>query len=261
MTCRKTLLIIVTCVATALFAALLIHTQSEGRQLRVQLDALRSTGAEASGLREEIVRLKSQIEDFKNDLRDLRLVFPSTANRVGDATVRIPATPNLQSDQTTEKSIHELKEVIAEIRNGLVKRGTLPPGSNEVISAQAVILNEQADVAEKLAALRTLRAANARSDEVVRQMVRAYYSTEDPRFQADIFRQLEGVTTPELKTLLLEAVSQAVDAEVREEAAETLSSYLPDPNVRTWLEHLAKNDPSEGVRRQATDSLKNVGRR
>jgi RNA polymerase sigma factor (sigma-70 family) len=136
------------------------------------------------------------------------------------------------------------------------------PGSNEVASAKAVIFDPAAGVEEKLAALRILRSANARSDDVVMQMVRVYYSTENPDWRADIFRQLGGVKTPELKRPLLEAVSDATrDPKVREEAAETLAEYLPDPDVKAWLDHLAAHDTDEEVRAQAKRSLQASQRR
>ena len=42
---------------------------------------------------------------------------------------------------------------------------------------------------------------------------------------------------------------------MKEEAAETLEGYLPDADVRAWLEHLAKNDENEAVRAQASETL------
>ena len=135
-------------------------------------------------------------------------------------------------------------------------------GSNQFVAAKGAIFNAAAGVEDKLEALRILRSANARSDDVVKQMIQAYYSTDDPKLRADIFRQLSGVTTPELKRPLVEAVSDTTQhSEIRQEAAETLAHYLPDPDAEAWLEHLAANDTDKGVREEATRRLQRFQRR
>jgi HEAT repeat protein len=156
----------------------------------------------------------------------------------------------------SQAQVVELKTSLDQFRSGLVQRGMLPPGSNEVASLRTVVLNPNAEPEEKVMALRVLRVADARSDDIVKEMIKAYYATEHGPLRADIFRQLDGVTTPELRAPLLEAVSKAAEAEVREEAAETLFHYLPDPDVKAWLEHLAASDPNERVRQQATESIR-----
>ena len=119
-----------------------------------------------------------------------------------------------------------------------------------------MIFDPAADIIAKLEALRTLRTADARTDDVVRQMVQVYYSTTNALARADIFRQLHRTTVPELKRPLLEALGDpSLDPKIREEAAETLDGYLADPNVQAWLEYAFRNDPDPNVREQARRSL------
>jgi hypothetical protein len=123
---------------------------------------------------------------------------------------------------------------------------------NRVTAAQAVVFNPAAGVGDKVTALRILRGENARSDDVVKQMIQAYSSTEDAKLRADIFRQLSGVTTSELKPILVAALRDPNQAsEIRQEAAETLAHYLPDTDAKVWLEHLAANDADERVQEEA----------
>ncbi len=134
--------------------------------------------------------------------------------------------------------------------------------SNRVAAAKAVIFNAAAGVTNKLEALGILRSTGARSDDVVKQMIQAYYATDNPKWRADIFRQLSGVTTAELKQPLLEAVRDTNQhTDIRQEAAETLAHYLPDPDAKAWLEHLAANDADERVRAEAARRLQTYQRR
>ncbi|MCD6052211.1 MAG: polymerase, sigma-24 subunit, subfamily [Verrucomicrobia bacterium] len=142
------------------------------------------------------------------------------------------------------------------------KGGAKPDAAETIASAKAIILNAATGVEEKVAALRILRAAGERPDEVVSAMVRAYHATANPEWQADIFRQLNGVVNPELRVALLEAVANGkLDRKVREEATETLTGYLPDPDVKQWLEYLVNNETDEKVRAEAGRALANYERK
>jgi len=129
------------------------------------------------------------------------------------------------------------------------------PSVDEIPALEADLLSRKSSLEEKLTILRQLRSADARSDDVARHMAAQYYQTDHEGARADIFRQLDGVVTPELRTALLDAVANDEGANVREEAAETLEHFLPDKDVQEWLEYLAANDPNAGVRTQASSSL------
>jgi hypothetical protein len=136
-----------------------------------------------------------------------------------------------------------------------------PPGSNDVASANAVIFDPTAPVTAKLAALRILRSANARTDGVVKQMLQAFHASDNPDVRADIFRNLSRMTTPELKTPLLQAVSNSNEhPNVRQEAAENMAGFLPDPDVKAWLETLAFSEPDPEVRLAARRSIESYQR-
>ena len=207
-------------------------------------EALEAVSSDISMLRDDIQALRTEIASLTR-----APVQPAPA----PAADFVPGAENDLRGQVTA-----LKGTIEEIRHGLVNNGTLPPGSNEVSTARSAIMNRESPIQDKLAALRMLRRADARTDDVVKEMALAYYSMDNDDAKADIFRQLDGVKTPELKTPLLDAVSKSTNTRVREEAAETLAAYLPDPDVKAWLEHLAANDPTQRVRREAQRSLRRL---
>ena len=160
-----------------------------------------------------------------------------------------------QSNLTDDSATAALQQQIDQMRKALAERGMMPPDPAAIRAATQSILAPATTSMDKLSALRLLRAADARSDEVVLAMVTVYENESDPRIRADVFRQLDGVKTPELRDPLLQAVAEEEVPDVREEAAETLAHFLPDDHVREWLEYLRDNDPNEGVRDQAIRSL------
>jgi HEAT repeat protein len=70
-----------------------------------------------------------------------------------------------------------------------------------------------------------------------------------------VWRQLSGVTDRRLLQPLLDALAFDTSVNAREEAAETLSDFLPDPAAESALRHAADNDPDEGVREDAREYL------
>jgi HEAT repeat protein len=122
-------------------------------------------------------------------------------------------------------------------------------------------LNPEAAVAERLAALRALRAANGRTNDIVQAMLKLQATSADANVRADVFRQLSGVTDPVMKPHLINGMLKDNDAKVREEAAETLAPFWSDPYVQSALRSAAENDPDEKVRKQALESLEKKGRR
>jgi hypothetical protein len=49
--------------------------------------------------------------------------------------------------------------------------------------------------------------------------------------------------------------STSENARVREEAIDSLSGYLPDPDLKDWLEVVSKDDPNKRVQREANRLL------
>jgi HEAT repeat protein len=122
-------------------------------------------------------------------------------------------------------------------------------------------INPQASVEERLAALRALRTADARTPDVVQAMLQLEATSTDAKVRADIFRQLSGVRDPVLKPHLINGMLKDQDPKVREEAAETLGPFWSDPYVQSALKAAAQNDPDEKVRKQALESLEKKGSR
>lgn len=140
------------------------------------------------------------------------------------------------------------------IRRG---RGLTP---QDVLDYQSQATNALASEEEKIRALRALRGnqdefGDARNRDVVLSMIDLVETSEDPDVRADIYRQLSGVTEPDLKRPLLYSLANDSSAEVREEAAETLEDYLPDSEVLAALRYAADNDQSKDVREQARESM------
>lgn len=245
---KTKIIIIATVGVAAVTAPWIIQHQSLDR-LRQDNLILQRQAADTVALREEISRLSSLAS-------------------------QPPAATTLPDEQFSE--LLRLRGEVGRLRQQASAQEALQKGNvrlrarpdpaqssvDDVASAKAAILDPATAVDRKVAALRILRSANARSDDIVKQMLQVYHSTVDANVRADIFRQLNRVTIPELKTILLEAVRDPLqDSTVREEAAETLSSYLPDPDVQAMLEHLAAEERDPKVRAQAAASLEEPQRR
>lgn len=127
---------------------------------------------------------------------------------------------------------------------------------------QAIAVDRSQGIGERVRALRELRFRDGRSLEVTLAMTELFQDPATPAaLRADIIRQLDEVTFPELREPLLHAVLNDPEAEVREESAETLGPFLDDPRVEEVLRHVKENDPDHRVRRQAYESLEGDARR
>lgn len=112
---------------------------------------------------------------------------------------------------------------------------------------------------EKLVAWRLLRNhPEARTDAVVQEMARIGGTSEDAATRADVWRQAHSEPHPLLRQPLLTALVADPDADVRDEAAETLDRYRDDPDVIRALEAAAAQDESAGVRARALRSLERL---
>lgn len=134
-------------------------------------------------------------------------------------------------------------------------------GSVSTEDAKTAALDLRADEEERLDGLRALRGrrledgSDARDDDVVLAMVDLAETSEDPEVRADVYRQMSGCTNPHLRAPLLRALDQDANAEVREEAAETLEDFLPDAEVLAALQRALASDPSPRVKAQAAESM------
>ncbi|MDQ3622475.1 MAG: HEAT repeat domain-containing protein [Verrucomicrobiota bacterium] len=218
--------------------------------------------------RAEPASAQPALEALRNDLATLRwLVTKLEASPVPLAGATSPKPT--AADEVTVRQVHEwvwsleqrlvqLEQAVAETRAGA---GAPPPPAPDIAQSRQVAINPQAPVEDRLAALRSLRAANARSADVVQAMLKLQVTAADPNVRADVFRQLSGVTDPVMKPHLISGVLKDQDAKVREEAAETLAPFWSDPYVQAALRSAAQNDPDPKVRKQALETLERKGER
>jgi hypothetical protein len=145
-------------------------------------------------------------------------------------------------------------------------RAAAPPRDPAIVAAEllAEIARRQNDVLDarssaevKLEAWRWMRREKGSwNDAVVAQMVDLGLTSTDPKVRADVWRQADGNQVHQaLVPALLRALQSDGDANVREEAAETLENYFDRPEVQQALEHSSRNDLDPRVRRQASQTI------
>ena len=140
-------------------------------------------------------------------------------------------------------------------------RSRLRFSGTDTATIQAIAVDPGREAHERLGALRALRSVHdpeGRSDEVVVGLL-TLLRHEDPFVRADVFRQLDGVETPELEAPLLAALRDDASWHVRSEAAETLASFAGTDHVQAALLESYQSDPNPSVRREARSSLEHVG--
>lgn len=133
------------------------------------------------------------------------------------------------------------------------------PPEERIRTHQAVAIDRELEPRERLKSLRELRfLPEGRSPEVTGAMIEIIEDASvEARIRADVIRNLDGVTLPELRAPLIQSVLHDPDPEVREEAAETLGEYLKtgDLGVAEVLRQVGEADGANRVRREAQDQL------
>jgi hypothetical protein len=214
------------------------------------------------------VAVEEEVKALRNEMNDLRGRLAERENdRVGNQSPS-SAEPE-RADGVTLRQVHEwvwgLEQRLVQLEENMAATrtaaGPTPAPAPDVVQSRQVAVNPQASAGDRLAALRVLRAANARTSDVVQSMLQLQGSSDDPNVRADIFRQLSGVSDPAMKPHLINGVLKDADPKVREEAAETMGPFWSDPYVQAALKSAAQNDPDEKVREQAAETLEKRGRR
>lgn len=133
---------------------------------------------------------------------------------------------------------------------------------DEIAEKQEIVCDFDRSDRERVRALRALRSqsgnSNPYSPEVSECLVEWMRLTESPKVRADIIRNLHRGEVGELKQPILGYLRADPDADVREEAAETLEHCLDDPSVRVALGEAKEYDPDGTVRRRASRTLKKL---
>jgi len=211
----------------------------------------------------EYLNLKDRVSDLEKELTEIKAsehLRINTLQRIKHETTQDlennqDLSPSFTGKNTDAPTIGSLAKQVGEIRTLLQEQGVFPPDKSTLEAWTKTALDSSMNSRDRLAALRRLRSEDSRNHEVVLAMVELYKEEPSSRIRADIFRQLNGVTAPELLLPLVDAVADETEPAVREEAAETLAHYLPNPQVTEWLEYLREHDPDEDVREQARESL------
>ncbi|HEX6813500.1 MAG TPA: HEAT repeat domain-containing protein [Planctomycetota bacterium] len=115
--------------------------------------------------------------------------------------------------------------------------------------------------AERLRALSTLRGRTVpgttrkATHDAADAAIQLVQTSTVAKTRADVWRQMHGAGNARLAPHLVQSLLHDADADVREEAAESLDEYLDQPGVRQALQLASQNDADEKVRRQAARSL------
>ena len=182
----------------------------------------------------------------------------------------VPATrvPVDDTDQVTDTLLERLEELESSIerlvRAEEAERLSRESSNREVARSldewMRTAMDPSSTTDQKLQALRRLRGrtspdgADARLP-VLPAMIELVQTSDDPDARADVWRQLSHCTDVSLLVPLLDSLTSDPSARVREEAAETLADFLPNPGVEAALRFAAENDASDRVRQQSLASL------
>lgn len=202
-----------------------------------------------AGLERELDDLEQRIEQLSSALETSRLAETNLAKPSEPVSQAPPVAQEV--DSTTETRVQEIGDTMEDIRWTMSLRGMMPPTSEHIERSRELLSDEGASLSEQLAALRLLRRSDQLTDDDVRQMLMVFNATEDERAQVEIIKQLDDVRTPEFLDTLMKVSSTSENARVRQEAIDSLSGYLPDPDLKDWLEIVAQDDPNNRVRREA----------
>lgn len=146
-----------------------------------------------------------------------------------------------------------------EMRWAMTARGFMPATQEHLERSERAIFDPNEDAASKLVAARVLRRAERLGDAEAREMIKVFHSTENYHIQASILEALDGVTTPELAPTLLKVSAESPNGRVRRQAVDTMSGFLPDPELEDWLRYVIKNDSESRVRDEARRLLERYG--
>jgi hypothetical protein len=174
------------------------------------------------------------------------------------AAVGVAAPPAAEVADLSQR-LARLEQLAASIQGSRGGRALSPEA---MAAASRTVLDRQAGVQERAAALTLLRPSDGRADgrshEVVVAALDLIQSPEtSPKLRAGMIRDLDELKDPALKDPLVAILSRDPDGRTRREAVETLAVFYDDPQVRGLVERLKDSDPEAEVRQQA---IKQLGR-
>ena len=242
----------------------LAWTWNGGRSLRAAPEsgvAVPQGNPDLEELSDRVARLERRVETLLVALQEPKRSIPlaqdsapSEPHRgLGDEDMR-QTVEALVRDTLREHSLPQYVEVEG---SRFVPGGNPDPeGTRRLVDENVALANDWGRTPqERLQALRFLRFQQHGNEEarllVLDAMMHLGVNAAEGSVRADVWRQMSGMTDARLLPALLDALAYDPVAEVREEAAETLIDFLPDPTVMAALQQAANNDPDGDVRRQA----------
>ena len=157
-----------------------------------------------------------------------------------------------------DQRVAQLERLAAEITQR--RQGGRPLSPEAMATAVRTVLDRQASVEDRAAALTLLRPNDGRADGRTPEVVAAALDLLErpevaPRTRAGMIRDLDHLRDPSLKDPLVAILSRDADGRTRREAVETLAVFYDDPQVRGLVERLKDADPEPQVREQAVKQL------
>lgn len=205
------------------------------------------SGDHSPEIRAELEKLNARLD---------RLAAGGSTALPAASPVATAAAATVAASPAEERRRLATAATVDDMRWIMTQRGLMPPTPEHLQRARALIFDDAAPLADRLTSLRILRTGEALSDDVVRKMVDVYRGSDDQRTQFEIIRRLDDVRTPEFADVLLEASATSDNARLRRAAIDSLSGYLPDPDLKLWLETVAQADANRSVRDEATRLLR-----
>lgn len=247
----------------SLVAVLLAVWSGGGRAPAVGASGL-APGAPDADLGARVSALEDGLARMERALADLQLVPPQEPIAVRDGVEDFDAAPY----ELMHERLDELEQKVAQqVGDGQFQVVFDPVGPRGAGGDQRSVddwiqtaRRSGSTEAQTLAALRALRfqrhddGADARLD-ILPEVLEVARTSQDGSTRADVWRQLSGVDDPQLLGPLLDALGSDPHPGAREEAAETLADFLPDPTVESALRTAMELDDDADVREQAARSL------
>ena len=182
-----------------------------------------------------------------------------------DPNVREEAVDNLGNfidDPQVEAQLWQLlnqdtdEDVRQEAARALMRA---PLDDARVAQLEQKVQNAQGSLDERMTALRMLTRSGNQNPDLMASLAQEAFASEDPRVRQEFFGAFDGMDDPALKVPLVYGL-QDPNPEVRERAADALSSFRSDPEVEEWLLYSAQNDDDPRVRREALRALEDSRR-
>jgi hypothetical protein len=209
-----------------------------------------------SNLRENIL---NQLEGVTNSalqspLMQLALndADPDVRGQAIDNLGRFAGDPQVEAMLWSALSKDPSGDVREEAANALAR---LPMTDARRAALEKLTLDPNASLDTRLVALRALQRGNAQTTpDTLAAVAEAAHSSGNPVERARWFDAFDGINDPVFKVPLVYGL-QDPSPEVRQRAADALSTFRSDPAVLEWLQHIAKNDADPQVRREALRAM------